>query len=120
VPRISIQPLAVVIEARRQDTIMAAAQAQGYYWPTTCGGEGRCTTCAAAIIRGKENLSEISQSERRTIGAELGPAALEQGIRLACQARVLGDVEVLKPGVRRNWHVETSGLELRRPGRPRS
>jgi len=104
VPKITIRPLGFVVEGRLQDTVMAAAQAQGYYWPTTCGGEGRCSTCALTVITGAENLSEMGRSERKTIEAELGPSALARGVRLACQARLLGDVEVLKPGVRRDWH----------------
>jgi len=104
VPRITIQPADIVIEGKPQDTVMAAAQAQGYYWPTTCGGEGRCSTCALTVITGAENLSEMGRSERKTIEAELSPSALARGTRLACQARVLGDVEVLKPGVRLDWH----------------
>jgi len=117
VPRITVQPLGIAVEARPDDTIMAAARAQGYYWPTTCGGEGRCTTCAVIVRSGKENLSEMGDSERTTIEAELGPTALERGVRLACQARVRGDVEVLKLGVRRDWHAETSGPEPRGVGR---
>jgi 2Fe-2S ferredoxin len=96
--------MGIVLEARSQDTVMAAAQAQGYYWPTTCGGEGRCSTCALIVVDGAGNLTEMGRSERKTIEAELGPSALARGMRLACQARVLGDVEVLKPGVRRDWH----------------
>ena len=109
-PRITVQPLGIVVEARPEDTIMAAARAQGYYWPTTCGGEGRCTTCAAIVRSGEENLSEMGASERKTIAAELG-AAVQRGVRLACQARVLGDVEVLKLGVRRDWHDRAPALD---------
>ena len=103
-PRITIQPADIVIEGKPQDTVMAAAKAKGYYWPSTCGGEGRCSTCALIVVSGGENLSEMGRSERKTIEAELGPSALARGVRLACQARLLGDVEVLKPGVRRDWH----------------
>jgi hypothetical protein len=55
----------------------------------------------------------MGRPERSTIEAELGPDAVSRGVRLACQARVRGDVEVLKPSVRRDWHGETSGVELR-------
>ena len=105
-PGITIQPLGVVVEARPQDTVMAAAKAHGYYWPTTCGGQGRCTTCALTVVSSAENLSDMGHSERQAIEAELGPMALARGTRLACQARVLGDVVVLKPGVRRDWHAK--------------
>ena len=107
-PRITIQPADIVIEGKPQDTVMAAAHAQGYYWPSTCGGEGRCSTCAFIVVSGGENLSEMGRSERKTIESELGPSALPRGTRLACQARVLGDVVVLKPGVRRDWHEATT------------
>ena len=103
-PRVTIQPLGITVDAKPQDTIMAAAEAHGYYWPSTCGGEGRCSTCALVVVSGAENLSEMGRSERKTIEAELSPSALARGTRLACQARVLGDVEVLKPGVRLDWH----------------
>jgi len=102
-PKVTIQPLGIVVDTERGQTVMAAAQAAGYYWPTTCGGEGRCTTCATIVVRGAENLSDIGKTERKTMEAEMGPGAIERKMRLACQARVHGDVEVVKPGVRRPW-----------------
>ena len=105
-PRVTIRPLGIVVEATSGDTVMAAAQAAGYYWPTTCGGEGRCTTCATIVVSGAESLSDIGKSERKTMEAEMGPGAIERKMRLACQARVYGDVEVVKPGVRRPWAAE--------------
>jgi 2Fe-2S ferredoxin len=107
--------MGLVLEARSQDPVMAAAQARGYYWPTTCGGEGRCSTCALTVVSGAENLTDMGRSERKTIEAELGPSALAKGVRLACQARVMGDVEVLKPGVRRDWHANTTPITAARP-----
>ncbi len=102
-PTITIQPQGIVVEAQSGETIMSAAQAAGYYWPTTCGGEGRCTTCATIVRSGAENLSDIGKSERKTMEAEIGPGAIERRMRLACQARLHGDVVVVKPGVRRSW-----------------
>lgn len=100
-PRIRITPLNREIEAREGDTIMEAAWADGLYWPTTCGGEGICTSCACEIEDGAENLEERGRSERRTLSEERGEAALRDGtLRLACQARVRGDVVVRKTGVR--------------------
>lgn len=107
-PRITVRPMGIVLEARPQDTVMAAAHAHGYYWPTTCGGEGRCSSCALIVLSGDENLTEMGRSERGTIEAELGAPALARGVRLACQARILGDVEVRKPGVCRDWHARRS------------
>lgn len=80
---------------------MAAAHDHGIYWPTTCGGEGICTTCACTVEEGIENLEPMGRGERKTLAEERGPEVLASGrIRLACQARVHGDVSVAKRGVR--------------------
>ena len=102
VPKIRILPLDIIIDADEGATVMGAAQALGYYWPTTCGGEGRCTTCACEVIEGREALSEIGRSERNSLVTERGEGVLETNVRLACQARIHGDVSVTvkKPGVR--------------------
>jgi ferredoxin len=98
--RITIQPLGLVIDAAHGASIMEAAHGHGLYWPTTCGGRGECTTCAGAILSGAEHLSEMGRSERRSLIENRGAAVLQRAIRLCCQARVYGDVEVQKPGVR--------------------
>lgn len=99
-PRVTLRPLEVDLEVAEGDTIMAAAQKQGYYWPTTCGGEGRCTTCACVVIDGMDHLSERGRFEAKVLTEERGPAVLRSPIRLACQAHVYGDVIVEKTGVR--------------------
>lgn len=98
--RITILPLGAVVEAADGVSIMEAAHARGLYWPTTCGGQGECTTCAGLIVSGAEHLSEMGRSERRSLIENRGAASLRRSLRLCCQARVYGDVEVQKPGVR--------------------
>lgn len=100
-PKVTIQPLDRVIEARAGATIMEAALDCGLYWPTTCGGRGVCTSCACTVDAGAGNLDAMGRSEFRTLAEELGEAAVRsRGLRLACQARVMGDVTVIKRGVR--------------------
>ena len=101
-PKIHLLPLDVVIDAGEDATVMGAAQALGYYWPTTCGGDGRCTTCACEAIQHAEALSEMGRAERDTLVLERGEGVLETPVRLACQARIRGDltVTVRKFGVR--------------------
>jgi 2Fe-2S ferredoxin len=100
-PSITIIPLDTTIEADAGQTIMEAAWAAGLYWPTTCGGQGICTSCACTIESGEENVEPMGRSEARTLTQELGEAAVKAGrLRLACQARVHGDVTVNKRGVR--------------------
>jgi 2Fe-2S ferredoxin len=102
-PRIRVLPLDVEIEAREGDTVMGAAQAAGYYWPTTCGGEARCTTCACEVLDGGAALTPMGRAERQALVTERGEGVLGTSVRLACQARLLQAeaVMVLKPGVRR-------------------
>ncbi len=102
-PTIHLLPLDIEIEAADDATIMGAAQALGYYWPTTCGGEGRCTTCACEVIQGASALSPMGRSEEKSLVFERGEAVLRTNVRLACQARIHGDtatVIVKKAGVR--------------------
>jgi len=101
--RIRILPLDVEIDAPADATVMGAAQALGYYWPTTCGGEGRCTTCACEVSEGADALAPMGRAEQRTLVEERGPRVLESAVRLACQARVRdagARIIVKKPGVR--------------------
>ncbi|HXK32994.1 MAG TPA: 2Fe-2S iron-sulfur cluster-binding protein [Dehalococcoidia bacterium] len=100
--RIRILPLDAEIDAAEGETVMGAAQALGYYWPTTCGGEGRCTTCACEVLLGAAALTPRGRSEEKVLVEERGEAVLRTNVRLACQARIVADgaVEVRKPGVR--------------------
>ena len=100
-PKITIQPLNLTIEAKDGATIMEAAWAHGLYWPTTCGGQGICTSCACSVDSGADNLEPMGRSELKTLTSELGEATVRrQRLRLACQARLHGDVAITKPGVR--------------------
>ena len=101
--RLRILPLDVEIEAAAGETVMRAAERLGYYWPTTCGGEGRCTTCACEVIEGGAALGPMGRAEQRTLVEERGEGVLRTATRLACQARIEqaeGTVVVRKAGVR--------------------
>ena len=56
-----------------------------------CRGIGSCGTCAVAII-GAVSPANWKDRTRRS----LPPHSLAQNRRLACQAKVLGDIEVTK------------------------
>jgi 2Fe-2S ferredoxin len=100
---IRILPLGDELQTAPGATVMGAAQAAGYYWPTTCGGEGRCTTCACQVEEGAGELSGMGKAERASLVGERGEGILRTNWRLACQARVegAGSVVVRKAGVRR-------------------
>jgi 2Fe-2S ferredoxin len=99
--KVVVLPDGIEFEAADGQTIMAAANASGLYWPTTCGGQGVCTTCLTEVVSGADSLVEMGRSERKTLVAERGEGVLRRQVRLACQAIVRGgSITVLKAGVR--------------------
>jgi len=56
-----------------------------------CGGRGACGTCAVRI---EGPVSELTTIER--VRLSLPPHDVQAGLRLACQCKVLGDLEVTK------------------------
>lgn len=67
-------------------TVLDAALALRVSISHVCNGGGTCSTCRVACVAHPENLSPIEPNE---IAYDMGP-----GVRLGCQARVLGDVAV--------------------------
>ncbi len=99
-PKVTVQPSGITFDAAEGETIMDAAKAAGYWWPTSCGGKGECTTCAGLVLRGMKQLSPMGRYEEHNLVRQRGRLTLETPVRLCCQARVYGDVEVQKPGVK--------------------
>jgi len=99
---VKVMPSGVEFQASAGETIMGAAQARGLYWPTTCGGQGICTTCFSEISSDTGVLAEMSRYERKTLVAERGEGVLKRSARLACQATIHADgtLVVTKQGVR--------------------
>lgn len=58
-----------------------------------CGGRAVCGTCAVEV---HGPVSEMEEEERSRLSK--WPHDLESGLRLACQTRVEGDIEVEKHG----------------------
>lgn len=97
---VTVEPSGLVLEVESGETLMGAAARAGYRWPSLCGGDGACSICWVEVLGGSEHLSEVSAGEQETM--ELVPALVRRTrtVRLACQARVGGDVTVRKPGVK--------------------
>ena len=82
---------------------MDAAERHGYFWPVGCARNGECTNCAMDVVSGIGRLSPMGRYERQNLLRQRGPRSIEDPrLRLACQARVEGDIVVYKRGVTRD------------------
>ena len=73
-------------------------------WMHACGGKGRCTTCKLVIISGSENFAPLTSAEIRYLQA----GELMAGERLACQARLTGNVVIRVPEEGKMPHMKYS------------
>ena len=81
------------IDATSHQTVLDIANANDIDIPHYCGGSNRCGTCVIKIIDGQQNLSESKGNEQMVLGVD----KFQKGHRLACQARVIGDVTIHIP-----------------------
>lgn len=72
-------------------TILDLSRRAGVPHASVCGGRGRCSTCRIRIIDGHDRLSPASPDETRVLQRVGNPI----NVRLACQARPVGDVSVI-------------------------
>ncbi|GIP32381.1 2Fe-2S iron-sulfur cluster-binding protein [Paenibacillus sp. J2TS4] len=79
---ISVRPGTTLLEAGRKASVPIR---------TRCGGRAACLMCKVKV-EDQAGLMPISRNEKLKLGS-----LLQEGIRLACQARVTGDVVVLIP-----------------------
>lgn len=99
-PRIRVEPLGIEVEAPTGETVLDAVERHGYFWPVGCAKNGECTNCAMEVISGTGRLSGMGRYERVNLIRQRGARSVEDPrLRLACQARLLGDVVVFKRGV---------------------
>jgi ferredoxin len=79
------------IEVRSGDTLLEACDAHHLPMESACGGFAVCNSCRVRVLDGEGNLSPRLDEELAFLD--------DEGQRLGCQARVLGDVRVrLEPG----------------------
>src|SRR5690606_34288021 len=85
-------------------TLLSHLHAQGVDWMHACGGKGRCTTCKAIIVEGEAQFAPLTDAEKKYAGM----GALHTGERLACQARINGDVVIAVPAEYQLPHLRYS------------
>ena len=110
---VRVEPSGVIFGAEPDETIMGAARRNGFTWPSVCGGEGSCRTCFVIVVDGPDWLSPIGGLEQRGINELLSVRTYPGPVRLACQARPVGDVVVTRSGCQVGHVVVEVELALR-------
>ena len=73
-------------------------------WMHACGGKGRCTTCMVQIVKGLENLEPKTSFENKYESQGI----IQYNERLACQAKIIGDVTIFVPDENKLPHITYS------------
>lgn len=86
--KITFYPNGEVVEAERGKSLLEIAKGAGIFIASICGGDGICGRCRVIIKGGKVEAAPTTLLTREEI---------QRGYTLACQTKVLGEVEVLIP-----------------------
>ncbi|MCL6459384.1 MAG: 2Fe-2S iron-sulfur cluster binding domain-containing protein [Gorillibacterium sp.] len=81
----------IQIEVKTGTSLLEAARKAKVIVRSRCSGKAGCLMCKVTV-KDQSNLAPMTKAERLKLGS-LG----NQGIRLACQAAVMGTVEVQVP-----------------------
>jgi uncharacterized 2Fe-2S/4Fe-4S cluster protein (DUF4445 family) len=76
-----------MVKARNRTLISDAVLSAGFFIERPCAGRGTCGKCKVAVTG---RLNRPSAEEKKALSSE----ELKSGMRLACQARVMGDAAV--------------------------
>ncbi|NGZ74235.1 2Fe-2S iron-sulfur cluster-binding protein [Saccharibacillus alkalitolerans] len=90
--RVLFLPDGKEVRVRPGTTLLAAARSAGVRIPVRCEGKMGCLMCKVTLNSSEAGVLPPEEGERR----KLGPA-LDRGIRLACQAKVCGEVTAETP-----------------------
>ncbi|MGI6165437.1 MAG: ASKHA domain-containing protein [Limnochordia bacterium] len=85
-------------------TILALARQGGVQIEATCAGKGRCGQCKVRVLG---QLAPVTPTEEKV----LTKGDLENNIRLACQAKINGEVSVWVIKTPKTHQILSSGLE---------
>lgn len=97
---VHVLPLGLDLEVAVDQTVMSAAHAAGYVWPTECEAAASCGLCVSIIRDGLEHCGPVPDEERETLERTMG--MFDESRRLACRLTVSGPVTMTKRGVRLN------------------
>ena len=90
---VDFEPLGKRVEVPQGSTLLEAARLAGLALTADCGGAGSCGQCRVIARESGRTLSQPNLTEL----AQLTDEERAGGVRLACQAEVLGDVKIDVP-----------------------
>lgn len=88
----TFEPMGILIDADISESILDVAQRMNISVRADCGGKGLCGKCRV-FAEPADHLSPPTEAELDV----LAPEELKKSCRLACQARILGDITVTLP-----------------------
>ncbi len=86
--KITFKPSGITVDAQDGETIHEAAARGGVRIARPCGGSGVCGKCRVKV---RSCVGPPTETERRVLDKD----ALDEGIRLACMARISGEGEIV-------------------------
>ena len=105
-PKVTLLPDAVSGEIQTGTHLLRCAEMLGVELLHSCGGIAACTSCRVVVTKGNENLSSMKQAEAEVL-AESG---ILRSHRLACQARIFGNVTFERPVWTTKQDVSLNGV----------
>ena len=100
--KITFRPLNVTMEVPERQSILESCEAHRIPLEHSCGGNCACSTCHVIIRDGLDRLSPPEDDELDQLDEAEG---LTLTSRLACQAKILGNVEVEIPPQRQAFRA---------------
>jgi uncharacterized 2Fe-2S/4Fe-4S cluster protein (DUF4445 family) len=88
---INFEPIGRRVDIAPGESLLEAAHSAGVELVSICGGKGSCDGCRVRVISGKLSSPTLEEKSFFT------PIELEDGYRLACQAKPLTDIKVDVP-----------------------
>ncbi|MEP0766598.1 MAG: DUF4445 domain-containing protein [Fimbriimonadia bacterium] len=102
---IMVLPDALPLHAEQGQQLLDALHEFRHFIPADCGGLGTCGKCRVQVLQGQSTLNDIERKQ-------LTELEIDQGMRLACQQRVEGDLLIALPlRVETEDETKTRGVE---------
>lgn len=89
-PSITLRYPDRTVQVPRGWSVLEASRSHGIAHVSICGGRARCSTCRVRVAGPAEHMAAPGRDEQRTLERVRAPA----DVRLACQLRPHGDLEV--------------------------